>query len=151
MGASLVAGGESCTLYPTLKVHPVCAVRVSNMLDNRGSVHDNRSPRYAIIGPTPYAIIGSLQKCCKYKQNQDRCGSLQARYWSNLVTIRPPCGGMWRPCGQTWVKSGPNQAARWPDMGSTLGGDLPLTPVHAPHHAPHHAPWCWKARGDPGK
>ena len=50
------------TQIPLLKVHPVRAIRGSNVRDNRGPVRDNRSHPYAIIEVTPYAIIGSPQK-----------------------------------------------------------------------------------------
>ena len=52
-----------------LKVHPVRAIRGSNVRDNRGPVRDNRVPPYAIIGVTPYAIKGSLQKCSENAEN----------------------------------------------------------------------------------
>ena len=76
------------TLMPPLIVHPRTAVRGSNVRDNRGPVRDNRAPPYAIIGGTPYAIIGSSQNYC--------------RIHADMVTIRSQSGHM---C-QIWSQSG---------------------------------------------
>ena len=85
------------TLMPPLIVHPRTAVRGSNVRDNRGPVRDNRAPPYAIIGGTPYAIIGSSQNYCRIHADMVTIRSQSGHMCPDMVTIRPPCAHIWAP------------------------------------------------------
>ena len=85
------------TLMPPLIVHPRTAVRGSNVRDNRGPVRDNRVPPYAIIGGTPYAIIGSSQNYCRIHADMVTIRSQSGHMCPDMVTIRPPCAHIWAP------------------------------------------------------